>query len=207
MENEGVINQRVGNFSKRTDIIQTVLIYLIAFLVPTFLGQILSIVFGSESIIATKSQLIIGSIVNTALIMTALNLKGKVKIAGVVTMPSIATILGGYIFGTAATPYMVCMMPAIWLGNFVLVYSYKFIFLNKEKNFFLAGVVGVVVKVAVIFGYFLLLKSFGIIPDQLVTALQANMSSVQAITATIGVIISFIIYKIEIKNLENKSEN
>ena len=39
----------------------------------------------------------------------------------------------------------------------------------------------------------------------LVTALQANMSSVQAITATIGVIIAFIIYKIETKNLENKN--
>ena len=202
MENEGTINQRVGNFSKKVDILQTVIIFLIALLVPTFLGEILNIIFGAESIIATKSQLIIGSIVNTALVISALNLKGKAKIAGVVTMPSIATIFGGYVFGTAATVYMVCMMPAIWLGNFALVYSYKYLFLKKEKNFFLTGAVGIIVKVAIIFGYFLLLKSFGLFPDTLVSTLQTNMSLIQAITAIIGVIIAFCIYKIEIKNMK-----
>ena len=206
MENEGTIDKRVGDFSKTTDIVQTIIIFLIALLVPTFLGEILSLMFGAESVIATKSQLIIGSIVNTALVMSALNLKGKAKIAGVVTMPSIATIFGGYVFGTAATVYMVCMMPAIWLGNFALVYSYKYIFLKKEKNFFLAGVVGIIVKVAIIFGYFLLLKFFGLFPETLVSTLQTNMSLIQAVTATIGVILAFCIYKIEMKSMNKKDK-
>ena len=124
MEKEGVINQKVREFSKQTDIIQTVIIFLVAFLVPTFLGSLITNVFGKTSVIATKSQLIVGSIVNVALILTALNLKGPAKILGVVTMPSVSTILSGYVFKTAS-PYMAYMIPAIWIGNFLLIYSYK----------------------------------------------------------------------------------
>ncbi len=82
------------------------MIYLIALLVPTFLGELLKNVFPATSIVVTKSQLIIGSMVNASLIArvvtTAMNLKGWAKILGVVTMPSISTILGGYVFKTAS---------------------------------------------------------------------------------------------------------
>ncbi len=195
---EQVINKRVGDFSKQVDIIQTVAIFLVALLVPTFLGEILKSIFATNSVVVTNSQIIIGSIVNTALIMSALNLKGWKKILGVVTMPSIATILGGYVFKTASV-FMVYMIPAIWIGNFALVYSYKLIMLAKQKNYFLAGIVGIVVKVAVIFGVFSILKAFGIFPDKMVGALQVAMGSTQAITATIGMFIAFAIYKLENK--------
>ena len=193
---EGIINKRVGEFSKGIDIAQTIIIFLVSLLVPTFLGEILKSVFATNSVVVTNSQIIIGSIVNTALIMAALNLKGWKSILGVVTMPSIATILGGYVFKTASV-YMVYMIPAIWLGNFALVYSFKFIMLAKEKNYFLAGIVGIIVKVAVIFGCFNILKAFGVFPNKLVSTLQVAMSSTQAITATIGMLISFVIYKVE----------
>ena len=195
---EQVINKRVGDFSKQVDIIQTVAIFLVALLVPTFLGEILKSIFATNSVVVTNSQIIIGSIVNTDLIMSALNLKGWKKILGVVTMPSIATILGGYVFKTASV-FMVYMIPAIWIGNFALVYSYKLIMLAKQKNYFLAGIVGIVVKVAVIFGVFSILKAFGIFPDKMVGALQVAMGSTQAITATIGMFIAFAIYKLENK--------
>lgn len=201
MEKEGVISKRIGDFSKQVDIIQTVLIFLIALLVPTFLGKILNSVFGKTSVIATNSQIIVGSIVNTALIISALNLKGIAKIAGVITMPSISTILSGYIFKTAST-YMVWMIPAIWIGNFVLVYAYKLLFVSKEKNYFLAGIIGIVLKVAVIFGCFSLLKIIGVFPEKLISNLQVAMGTTQAITATIGMILSFAIYKIEVLKLK-----
>ena len=121
---EEVINKNLKDFSKNTDRIQTLLIFLIALLVPTFLGGLITKVFGAQSIVTQNSQLIVGSIVNTALVITAINLKGWTKILGVVTMPSISTILSGYVFGSAST-YMVYMIPAIWLGNFALVYLYK----------------------------------------------------------------------------------
>ena len=153
--------------------------------------------------IATNSQLIVGTIVNMALVTTAINLKGWAKILGVVTMPSISTILSGYVFGTAST-YMVYMIPAIWVGNFALVYAYKFIMLGKNKHYFLAGVVGVVVKVAIIFAFFGILNAFSVFPEKLVSNLQTAMSTTQLITATLGVILSFIIYKLEKRNHKNE---
>ena len=196
MENEGIINKRVKDFSKGIDIIQTILIFLIALLVPTFLGRILSKIFGSTSVISTNSQLIIGTIVNATLVTAAINLKGWAKILGIVTMPSISTILSGYVFGTASV-YMVYMIPAIWIGNFALIYSYKFLMLGKNKHYFLAGIVGIIVKVAIIFALFNLINLFGVFPEKLVTTLSTAMGTTQLITATLGVILAFIIYKIE----------
>ncbi|MCI8546727.1 MAG: hypothetical protein HFJ44_05780 [Clostridia bacterium] len=196
MEKETVINQRVHDFSKSIDIIQTILIYLIALLVPTFLGELLKNVFPATSIVVTKSQLIIGSMVNASLIVTAMNLKGWAKILGVVTMPSISTILGGYVFKTASV-FMVYMIPAIWVGNFALVYAYKKILVQKNKNYFIAGIVGIVIKVAIIFGAFGILNLLGIFPQKLVTNLQTAMGMTQGITATVGMIIAFVIYKLE----------
>ena len=198
MENEGIINKRVKDFSKGIDIIQTILIFLIALLVPTFLGRILSKIFGSTSVISTNSQLIIGTIVNATLVTAAINLKGWAKILGVVTMPSISTILSGYVFGTASV-YMVYMIPAIWIGNFALIYSYKFLMLGKNKHYFLAGIVGIIVKVAIIFALFNLINLFGVFPEKLVENLRNAMGMTQLITASLGIIVAFVIYKLEKK--------
>lgn len=196
MENEGIMKRRVKDFSKGIDIMQTILIFLIALLVPTFLGGILSKIFGSTSVISTNSQLIVETIVNAALVISAINLKGWAKILGVVTMPSISTILSGYVFGTASV-YMVYMIPAIWIGNFALIYSYKFLMLGKNKHYFLAGVIGIIIKVAIIFGLFNLINLFGVFPEKLVITLSTAMGTTQLITATLGVIVAFVIYKIE----------
>ena len=193
---EEIINKKIAGFSKVTDIVQTILIFLIALLVPTFLGEIISNVFGAQSVIAKNSQIIIGSIVNTALIMTAINLNGWAKILGVVTMPSISTILSGYVFGSAST-YMVYMIPAIWIGNFILVYLYKLLLLDKKLNYFLAGIAGVLLKVAVIFLFFNVLNLFSVFPEKLVSTLQNAMGLTQLITASIGVVVAFVIYKAE----------
>lgn len=198
MENEGIINKRVKDFSKGIDIIQTILIFLIALLVPTFFGRILSKIFGSTSVISTNSQLIIGTIVNATLVVSAINLKGWAKILGIVTMPSISTILSGYVFGIASV-YMVYMIPAIWIGNFALIYSYKFLMLGKNKHYFLAGIVGIIVKVAIIFALFNLINLFGVFPEKLVENLRNAMGMTQLITATLGVIAAFVIYKLEKK--------
>ena len=193
---EEIINKKIAGFSKVTDIVQTILIFLIALLVPTFLGEIISNVFGAQSVIAKNSQIIIGSIVNTALVVTAINLNGWVKILGVVTMPSISTILSGYVFGSAST-YMVYMIPAIWIGNFILVYLYKLLLLDKKLNYFLAGIAGVLLKVAVIFLFFNVLNLFNVFPEKLVSTLQNAMGLTQLITASIGVVVAFVIYKAE----------
>lgn len=193
---ESVINKRVKDFEKITDVIQTIVIYLIAILVPTFLGKLITSIWGAQSVVAQNSQIIVGSIVNTALIVSAINLKGWKNVFGVITMPSISTILSGFVFKSAST-YMVYMIPAIWIGNFALVYSYKFLMLGKNKNYFVAGIVGIAVKVAVISGCFAILNSFNIFPSKLVQNLQNAMTIIQIITAVIGMFMSYAIYKIE----------
>lgn len=203
MEKESVLNKTMYDFSKKADLIQAIIIGLIAFLVPTFLAQLINAIFGAQSIVATNSQIIVGSIVNSALIFFAINVKGWKKIIGVVTMPSISTILSGYVFKSASV-YMVYMIPAIWVGNFVLIYAYKLILLEKNKNYFLAGVVGIIAKVLVIFGCFEILNLFNIFPDKLVANLQKAMGLTQLITASIGTLIMFIVYQIEKKKLTDK---
>ena len=193
---ESVMRKSVRDYSKISVIIQTVLIYLIALLVPLFLGQILKAIFTANNVIVSNSQYIIGSIVNTALVISALNLKGRVRNFGIITMPSIATILGGYVFGTSST-LLVWMIPAIWLGNFALVYSLKKIKVDMGKNYFLAGIVGIAVKTLIIFGVFNILNLYGIFPEKMVANLQMAMGLTQLITATIGTLIGFGIYKFE----------
>ncbi len=193
MEKENVLNKSMRDYSKQIDILQIILICMVALLVPTFLAQILTKVFGANSVIASNSQIIVGSIVNTALIVAAINVKGWKKIVGIITLPSISTILSGYVFKTASV-YMVYMIPAIWLGNFAIVYLYKLLLLNKNLNYFVTGIISIIVKVAIIFGGFSLLNFFGIFPEKLVQNLQNAMGATQAITATIGMIISYTVY-------------
>lgn len=196
---ETVLRKTVKDFSKNSEIIQTIVIAMLAFLVPTFLGQLLKSIFGANSVITNNSQIIIGSIVNTALVLTALNLKGIWKTFFVVTMPSISTILSGYVFKTASF-YMVWMIPAIWIGNFLLVISFKYLMITKNRNYIVVSIIGIISKVAIIFGCFIILKSLNVFPDKLVGNLQKAMSIIQLITATIGCIISYFIYKVEIKD-------
>ena len=163
---------------------------------PTFLAQLMNTIFGIQSIISINSQIIVGSIVNAILVISAINIKGYKKIVGIVTMPSISTILSGYVFGTASV-YMVYMVPAIWLGNFVLIYAYKFILLEKKKNYFLAGIVGIIAKILVIFATFEMLNLFSVFPTKLVSSLQVAMGTTQLITACIGMLVAFVIYQVE----------
>ena len=193
MEKENVLDKAMRDYSRSIDITQVTLICLIALLVPTFLGMLIKNVFGVNSIITSNSQIIIGSIVNTALIITALNVKGSKKIIGIITLPSISTILSGYVFKTASV-YMAYMIPAIWIGNYVIVYIYKKLLLEKKWNYFLTGVIAIVLKVAVIFSGFSILNAFEVFPEKLVQNLQTAMGTTQAITATIGMIIAYTIY-------------
>ena len=196
---ENTLKQTVRDFSKVSELIQTIIVALLAILVPTFLAKLITMIFGAESVIANNSQIIVGTIVNTALIITALNLKGWSKTVFVVTMPSVSTILSGYVF-KSASPLMTYMIPAIWVGNFLLVFSYKYIVALKEKDYFLGALVGIISKVIVIFGFFMILKAFGVFPEKVAVNLQKAMGLIQLITASIGSIIAFVIYKLETKS-------
>ena len=111
-------------------------------------------------------------------------------------MPSISTIVSGYIFGPVSVP-MLYMMPAIWLGNFALIFSFKYLMLKKKNYYWVSAVVGIIAKVLIIFGLFNLINLFGVFPAKAVPTLQKSMGLIQLITASIGCVIGYAIYKIE----------
>lgn len=193
--NDAVIDYKIKSFSKTADIVQTVLIYLLCLSIPTFLGGLLVSIFGNGSVIALNSQLIVGSIVNFILIVAAMNLSGNLKIIGVVTMPSISTILSGYVF-QSSSPFMIFMVPAIWLGNFMLIYIYKYM-LKRKINYFLTGISGVLIKVLIIYSYFSILCIFDIFPLKIVNVFSGAMGMMQIITGFIGVLLAFPVNRLE----------
>ena len=81
MDKESILNKNMCDYSKAIEAMQIVLICIAALFVPTFLAKLLTTVFGQNSFIASHSQIIVGSIVNVSLIVTAINVKGWKKIA------------------------------------------------------------------------------------------------------------------------------
>jgi len=195
MNEENVMRKTAFDFGKKSSLIQTIILAIIALVVPAFIQQLLKI-----SPLASHAQYIVGSIVNTTLIVSAINLKGWGRIIPIITMPSVATVLSGLIFGPWSLP-MAYMIPAIWLGNFILVLAYKLFFLNLKFNYTLAGFIGIILKVAIIFGFFTILNKTGVIPEKAAGTLASAMGVTQIITATIGVFVSSIIYEIENKKI------
>lgn len=201
---EQVINKKVCEFSKKGELLQTISIMLIALLVPALLPEIIQSIFGKASVIAKNSQIIVGSIVNTALIITGLNVKGWRNILFISTLPSLSAIGSGYIFGSlsAVTIYMI---PGIWLGNFSLIMLMKYLYANKKINYILSAVVSIIVKVGIIFGVLNIWMAVSILPNEGVVAstLRNSMGLIQLITATIGALISMLITKLYFEKVNN----
>ncbi len=183
---------KVRDFSKAVDYIQVILIYLLSLITPLFLEKFLS------NYIA-NSQIIVGTIVNLLLVITALNITGYKKIFGIITMPSIATILSGYIFKGPQISFMIMMIPAIWLGNFALVYLIKKLYLKYKVNYILSGIISILAKVLIIAGYFLLISNIVAMPNKIFSSLKNAMCINQVITASLGFIASCAILKLELK--------
>ena len=188
-----VLNKSWFDFEEKEEVRTTIILGVLALLIPLFLSKLISLIFGEASLITDNSQVIIGTIVNSLLIVCALNLKGIKKIIGVITMPSIAIIISGYLFGPLSSG-MIWMIPAIWLGNFALVYLFIWLMIEKKWNYFLTGIVAVIVKVLIIFGLFNLLKAFGVFPSDVIDTLKYSMGIMQGFTGILGVLLGYLIY-------------
>lgn len=67
-------------------------------------------------------QLLVGTLVNVLLITVAMRYKSYKILIPFVMLPSIAAVVHGALFGSFSV-FLVYMMPAIWIGNFLLVYT------------------------------------------------------------------------------------
>jgi hypothetical protein len=127
---------------------------VVSFFLPLFLGH---------------PQLVVGIVVNSLLISSALNIKGY-KLLPVIIAPALGAISRGILFGPF-TVYLLYMLPFIWVGNAVLVFSFKFFKLKLKKNYWLTLVIGSLLKSGFLFGIAYILYSLNILPVIFLTAM------------------------------------
>ena len=153
------------SLSRVQEYVEMAIYSVIAFSLPFLLGH---------------EQLLVGSVVNCALVLAALNLKGA-RLLPVIILPSIGAYLAGLVFGVAS-PALLWMIPFIWLGNAVLVLAVKYFVLDKKTNRVAALSIGATAKAAFLFLSALALLSFGMVP----AAFLAAMGIFQLATALSG---------------------
>ena len=142
----------------------TLVYTLIAFFLPFLLGH---------------PQWIVGIVVNAMLILGATNVKG-VKLLPIIVAPALGALTRGLIFGPF-TIYLVYMIPFIWVGNAILVYTFK------KLAYVPAAAVGAVAKSLFLFLAAFTLFKLGIIPVVFVTA----MGIIQLATAIGGSVLAY----------------
>ena len=179
-----VLEKQLVDTKKAQNIIITTLIIIGAFVVPTFLAKIIPL--------GKYQQIIVGSIVNMSLILTALYTKGIVKTIAIATLPSMSTILGGLIFKDI-TLYSKTMIPAIWIGNFSFIMLYKLLYVNKKVNYPISAIIAIIVKAAIIYLGFTIMVNIMTVPMPVKTTLNTAMGVTQLITATSGSILAFLV--------------
>ena len=152
---------------------------------------------GSTGWVAVNNQFIVGPIVNCALVLTALRVRG-VKCVGVMCLPSVLAVTVGLIGFMGV--YAMYMIPMIWLGNAALVLGFKYLHVHKKINYAIVAVIGILAKAAIIFGGFQILVASGAIPTGAASAMFLGMGAYQILTASLGCLMAFGILKVLCRN-------
>jgi len=145
------------------------------------------------TLLLSHQQLIVGTVVNSLLFFTAANIDKKYHLP-VAIFPSIVAVFQGLLFGKL-TIFLIYFLPFIWLGNYILMFTYqkvdqkllkipasaflKFLFLYSVANFYV---------------------NFKIVPKMFLKA----MGIFQLYTALLGGLVFLIINKL-VKN-SNKND-
>jgi len=155
-------------------------------------------------------QIIVGSIVNAAIIIGATYLRGY-KLLPIIIMPSIGVVTAGILFGSY-TIYLLYLMPLIWIANAAYAYIYKFIIIRQQEIYKTASfsqkvgnrdilwhqstlsiIISSATKAALMSVTVLLLVKLSVIPE----ALLAPMGIFQLFTALIGGTAAIIIISLQ----------
>jgi len=158
----------------KQQVIELVAYSLIAFFIPFFVGH---------------PQLLVGTAVNMALILSSLSLKRNFLLP-VIFMPSIAVLSRGMIFGPF-TIFLVYFIPFIWAGNFMLAMFFKGLYLKSKTNYFVTLLSGSFAKAIFLFLTALLFFKLNLIPK----IFLKTMGILQFTTAICGGMAAFAIIK------------
>jgi hypothetical protein len=145
--------------------VEMVVYALVCFFTPFFIGH---------------PQVFVGIVVNAALVTAALNLKGY-KLLPVIILPSLGVLSRGILFGLFSK-FLLYMIPFIWIGNTILVVSFKHFKLEKKYSYWLALGIGALLKGGFLFFSALALYKLGVVPVIFLTA----MGVIQVTTALLG---------------------
>ncbi len=135
----------------------------------------------------SHQQLLVGTIVNTAVIMCAVRLEWKHALP-VILMPSLGVLAAGALFGNL-TPFLLFLVPFIWVGNALLAFCFKHF---SKKSYWFRALLGAGVKAVFLGAAALTLVFLSLVP----TALLLPMSAVQFATALSGSVAAFIALKV-----------
>jgi hypothetical protein len=160
-------------FSFVRENLEMVLYSLIAFTSPLMIGH---------------PQLIVGILVNAALVLAALNLT-DFRLLPIILLPSIGVLTRGVIFGPF-TIFLIYMIPFVWIGNAILVFTMKKLI---YKNKFISLLLGSLIKTLFLFFCAFILVNLGVIPIIFLT----TMGIFQFYTAISGGIIALGIQKVK----------
>jgi len=171
----GIFHRQEYSISNIQELIELAVYSALAFFVPMFLKQ---------------PQFLVGSIVNMALVLAALNLRG-IKLLPIILFPSLGVLAGGYLFG-GFTIYLVYTLPFIWLGNALIVLAFKWLQLQHKMHFFNVLLISAAAKAAVILGAVFVLVSLAILPSAFI-----SMGALQLFTALVGGTMAFAVQRIK----------
>ena len=151
----GISNLKLGIFqSKARDIAEFGFYSALAYLTPIFF---------------VHPQIFTGVLVNSMLVCSALYIKGWKKLIPLLVLPSVGILSKGFLFGSL-TIYLFYMMPFIWIGNAIFVFSIKAVHLKHKKHFLSAIIYGSALKSVFLFGCAFALYSLGAVPVMFLTA-------------------------------------
>jgi hypothetical protein len=133
-------------------------------------------------------QWLVGTAVNTCLFLAAIFLPKKYFIP-LSVLPSLGVLARGIVFGPL-TLFLVYFLPFIWLGNLVLIFAFKGLFLRTGYIF--SATASSAAKFLFLFLTANIYFKFYIVPALFLRTMGFNQLS----TALAGGLISFIIFKI-----------
>ncbi len=159
------INKTIYDFTKTHEVIEIVIYSFIGFFLPLMIGH---------------PQIIVGSLVNALIVISALHHKG-LRPLSLFILPSIGAITRGILFGPF-TIFLIYMAPFIWISNFLIWITIKKLYLMDRKNYLFSLVIASIVKASFLFISAFILYSFGFIPKMFLIA----MGPTQLLTAVMG---------------------
>lgn len=163
------------NFSNGYLLFEMVLFSLAGFFIPFFIGH---------------PQIFIGALVNAFLISSALKLPNW-KVLPIIILPSLGVLSRGLVFGPY-TQFLLYMIPFIWIGNYILVVSFRKLKLERKMHYWKTLTVGVLLKSGFLFIVAYFLVRLHVLPTIFITA----MGVLQVVTGFAGGVLSFIYEKL-----------